>query len=377
MELFPADIDLISIILLATFLTAWVVQLFYYLFFFLRLAIYKEKSQTSNKPPVSVIICARNEYHNLRRNLDDVLKQDYPCYEVVVVNDNSDDDSHFLLDEYTKKYPHLKVVEIRQNLNFFTGKKFPLSIGIKEATHDFLLLTDADCRPASSQWISHMMECYGGGKEIILGYGAYEKKKGLLNVLIRFDAFQIAIQYLSYCLAGLTYMGVGRNLSYQKELFYRSGGFISHYTIRSGDDDLFINRIAKKGNTAICVHPEAHTVSRAKTSLKSWIRQKRRHLSTSGHYRVIHRFLLSLYALSMLVFWGMIVVMLSLGVTPWIALIAFVIRSGLHLLLFSKSSKHLGERSLVFFSPLLELLLLIINTFTALTNPFLKKDQWK
>ena len=194
------------------------IQLYYFLYFFSRIAWFRtKKKDRSQQHPVSVIICARDEDENLARNLPGVLVQSYPStYEVIVVNDNSVDDSKYILQELKKTFKSLQVVELTQEAKLIRGKKYPLSVGIREAKHEILLLTDADCVPASENWVQIMQDAYDEKTELVLGYGAYHRKKGLLNKLIRFETFHTALQYLSYALAGLPYMGVGRNLSYKK-----------------------------------------------------------------------------------------------------------------------------------------------------------------
>jgi len=206
--------------LIVALLVALFVQLIYYWLIFSRVAFYNHTKRpvSESKEPVSVIVCAKNEYHNLVRFLPKLLEQDYPEYEVVVVNDASDDDTFYLLRELADKYPRLKVVNITQNLNFFSGKKFPLSIGIKSAKYELVLLTDADCFPAGPNWIEKMQSAFSGKTEIVLGYGSYAPQPGLLNRLIRFDTLMVAVQYMSNAMIGMPYMGVGRNLAYRKSL---------------------------------------------------------------------------------------------------------------------------------------------------------------
>ncbi|HKP31992.1 MAG TPA: glycosyltransferase, partial [Chitinophagaceae bacterium] len=224
------------------------IQLFYHWTFFRRLAFFnapsKEKNQTH---AVSVIVCARDEAANLATNLPGLLVQTYPTtHEVIVVNDNSIDESKYVIAELQKTFKNLQHIELKQEAIGIPGKKYPLSIGIKEAKHEVVLLTDADCVPASEFWIQKMQDAYNDGVEVVLGYGAYHKKPGLLNKVIRFETASSAQQFLSYALAGLPYMGVGRNLSYKKGLFFRVKGFSSLNHIPSGDDDLFINKVAHK-----------------------------------------------------------------------------------------------------------------------------------
>jgi poly-beta-1,6-N-acetyl-D-glucosamine synthase len=196
-----------------------VLQLFYLLYFFLRLARYQRPEGIVEFPPVSVVICARNEDDNLVAFLPIVLAQDYPHFEVVVVNDCSFDNTEDILKEFADRNAHLKVVTIKEDEYYAHGKKVALMMGIKGAKHEHLLLTDADCRPAGTNWLRSMAAHFTTETEIVLGYGPYEKQAGLLNKLIRFDAFMVALHYLSFSLARVTYMGVGRNLAYRKELF--------------------------------------------------------------------------------------------------------------------------------------------------------------
>ena len=273
------------------------VQVMFYAIVFSRIAFFRtHPKKQSQQHPVSVVICARDEDENLARNLPGVLVQSYPSTsEVVVVNDNSVDDSKYILQELKKTFKSLNVVELTQEAKLINGKKYPLSVGIREAKHEVLLLTDADCVPASEYWIQKMQDGYDKEVEIVLGYGAYHKQPGILNKLIRFETFHTALQYLSYALAGIPYMGVGRNLSYKKDLFIRNKGFSSINHIPSGDDDLFINKVATGKNTAVIIDPDAVTRSIPKTTWSGWLKQKARHYTTAKFYKPKHKFLLGLY----------------------------------------------------------------------------------
>ena len=285
------------------------IQLFYYLFFFIRLAFYKSSPKDNSQThAVSVIVCARDEAANLAKNLPGILVQDYSTtHEVVVVNDNSYDESKYLLEELKKEFKQMNVVELTQEAKMIPGKKFPLSIGIKTAKHEVLLLTDADCVPASEHWIRSMQDVYSTDTEIVLGYGAFHKKKGLLNKLIRWETFHTALQYMSYALAGIPYMGVGRNLSYKKAIFFRHKGFSAHNHVPGGDDDLFINAAGNKKNTRINIDKEGFTLSEPAANWQQWRKQKQRHYTTSKHYRSIHKFLLALYALVHFLFYPLLI----------------------------------------------------------------------
>jgi len=354
------------------------IQVFYYLFFFSRLAFYKSSSKlTSQTHPVSVIICSRDEAGNLVKNLPGVLIQQYrTTHEVIVVNDNSFDESKYILEEYQRAYKQLHLIELTQEARFIPGKKYPLSIGIKTAKYEIVLLTDADCVPASEFWLEKMQEGFTNGTEIVLGYGALHKKKGFFNKLVRWETLHTALQYLSYSCAGLTYMGVGRNLSYKKSVFFRHKGFSSHNHVPGGDDDLFINRAATKNNTAIVIDKDAFTLSEPPKTWKQWIKQKNRHYTTSKYYKPIHKFLLALYAISHFLFYPLFVV--SLLFYSWeLALIVFGIRFIIQGIILFKVTDKLDEKDLFPLYLLLDIWMFFyyIRFSTAIFKK--PKNSWK
>jgi cellulose synthase/poly-beta-1,6-N-acetylglucosamine synthase-like glycosyltransferase len=363
--------------LLLVYSLSFIVQMIYFWVFYSRLAFYKNRNNKIVDEPVSVVICAKNEYYNLKRNIPLILEQDHPSFEVVVVNDNSQDDSLELLEDMARKHSNLKIVNLSQDLNFFQGKKFPLSLGIKSASYDILLLTDADCRPSSKDWIKNMSGKFRGEKEIVLGYGGYERKRNLINYIIRYETLWVAIQYLSFSLAGRTYMGVGRNMAYRKSLFYRNKGFSSHYTVASGDDDLFINSVATRKNVAIEIAHGSHTVSVPKTSFGSWFIQKRRHLTTWKYYRGRFKRLLGLWSVSQVIFLALFIVLLLLGYNVVFVAGLFILRFVSHLMITKKSMNKLNETELLLISPLAELFLVIFYPVFSIVNMFSKVDKWK
>ena len=331
-----------------SFCAVTLVQIFYYIFFFIRLAFYKQKQKTvSNQQPVSIIVCAKNEAENLANNLPGILLQEYKTtHEIIVVNDNSDDDSKYVIDEYRKKNKSLTVVELVQEAMLISGKKFPLSMGIKSSKYETLLLTDADCVPATEFWVDSMQNAYSDGIEIVLGYGAYIKHSGVLNKLIRFETFHTALQYFSYALAGLPYMGVGRNLSYKKDVFNRNKGFSSINHIPSGDDDLFINQVGTKTNVAIVIDKIAHTLSEPRRTFSDWVKQKNRHYTTAKYYKPKFKLLLGLYNASFFFYYPLFIVSLVMC-KWWLVLSIFGLRFLLQFFVFAKSMKKLNEKDLL------------------------------
>lgn len=364
-------------LLFSAFSLVTLIQLLYYIIFYKRVAFYKpairERSQTH---PVSIIVCARDEANNLTKYLPGVLVQTYPTtHEVIVVNHNSQDETRYLLDEFKKTFKNLQAINLEQEALGIPGKKYPLSIGIKEAKHEILLLTDADCVPASEFWLQKMQAAYQDGVEIVLGYGAYSKKPGILNKLIRFETFHSALQYMSFALAGLPYMGVGRNLSYKRELFFRTKGFSGINHVASGDDDLFINKVATKKNVSVVIDHDAYTLSEPKRKFSDWIRQKNRHYSTGKYYKPVHKFLLGLYSTSHFLFYPLFV--LSILFFDWrYALGVFLLRFLWQGVIYYNAMKKLNEKDLFFWWWLLDIWMFIYYCIFAPSIWRKPKKSW-
>ncbi len=287
-------------------------QLCFWAIFFLRIIWYKPKktTNTSSSPGISVIICARNEAANLQKNLESILKQGCPIFEVIVVNDDSDDDTLQVLDRFKQQYSHLQVVSIENKKS--KGKKKAVEKGIEMAQFEWVLMTDADCKPSSVNWITEMYNCTENSKyAIVLGYGPYSDAKTWINRWVQLETVYVAIQYFSAAIWKQPYMGVGRNLMYKKSLFYDNNGFDQHKHLISGDDDLFVNEVATHENTTLCLHNGTFMFSSSPESWKELFNQKTRHYSSSKHYKLRHKFFLGLLSLSHLFFylslWGFII----------------------------------------------------------------------
>jgi glycosyltransferase involved in cell wall biosynthesis len=332
---------------LALFSLVTLVLVYFYLRYFRLLAFYKKSTkEVSIEHPVSVVVCARDAADDLEENLPGLLAQSYKTtHEIVVVNDNSQDDTKYLLEGLYRDFKQLHLVELKQEAMHIPGKKFPLSMGIKAARHEVLLLTDADCIPASEKWIQKMQDAFSNGIEIVLGYGAYKKKRGLLNWIVRLDTFHTALQYLSAALAGKAYMGVGRNLAYKRELFFRQKGFAAHHHLPGGDDDLFVNGCANNQNTAIVIDREAFTYSTPPSSWSEWFAQKERHNSTGKYYKGSDKWRLGIYMISHFLFYPMLVISWLTFDWRWVLGI-LIFKYLVQFLVFFKSMKKLGEADL-------------------------------
>ncbi|MFD1063215.1 glycosyltransferase [Winogradskyella litorisediminis] len=365
-------------VLFYTFLVTSAIQVAYYIVFLSCFAVKKPSKTQGHDISVSVIICAKNEAENLKKNLPSFLNQDYRNFELVLINDSSSDETFEIMEAFAEKHNNIKLVNVKSIEPFWGNKKYALTLGIKAATHEFLLFTDADCKPVSNRWIKEMSSHFNNKASIVLGYGAYKKvKNSFLNKLIRFETLMTAIQYFSYAKTGNPYMGVGRNLAYRKEQFFKQNGFINHMQIRSGDDDLFINETANKKNTAICYSENSFTISEPKHSFNDWITQKRRHISTAKHYKFLDKFLLGTFYISQILFYTLSIILL-ITIFQWkIVISVLALRFTLQIFTIGFSGKKLNEKDLIYFAPFLEIFLIIMQLVIFSANLISKPKHWK
>lgn len=368
------------IIFTGLFIISIIVQLYFYIFIYPR--SFRESPELNTKirkyPPVSIVICARNEAENLEKKIPLFLSQDYPDFEVVVVNDRSEDDTKEVLEKLKKKYPSLKTTNIAPDPKFLRGKKLALTLGIKSAKNPYLLLSDADCEPSGNQWIKYMMRNYREGISLVIGVGLYKKRKGLLNLIIRFETAFNAMQYVSLARAKKVFTGVGRNLSYKKEVFFTNKGFASHLKLESGDDDLFVNEVSNAQNTAIETHPGSFTYSEPETRWGNWVNQKKRHLTTSGFYKPSSKLILvAAYLSNMTLIPGFVFLLLE----PMFKLYVLLTFSVLLLIKginFKIAFNRLGEKYLFLPSIIIEAVIPWFYGFLHIINLFeRKRSRWK
>lgn len=366
-------------LLLVAFCFIILIQLFFHLYLFRNYSTHEQVSPSDLSVSVSVVVCAKNEALNLKKLLPLLANQDHENYEIILINDGSDDATLSKMLSFKKKYSKAafstKLVNISKEDS--KGKKFALTEGIKNADHEWILLTDADCAPQGKEWITSMTSGLRKRTEVVLGYGAYEKRAhSFLNKLIRFETLLTAIQYFSYALARTPYMGVGRNLAYKKSSFTKAKGFSNHFHTKSGDDDLLISEIANAANTQICDAPESVTVSAAHTSFSDWIKQKRRHITTATHYKNKTKFLLGLFYVSQLSFYVLFIALIATGTHIFEAVLLFSARFVFWYWNISKAAQRLNEKDLVLFGPLYEISIIFMQLYIYVRNLTSPPKHW-
>ena len=366
------------LILLCLFIAVVAVQFLYYVVFFGKFSFAKPQTVTPKRVPISVIVCAKNEAENVANFVPLLAEQNYSDYEIVLIDDASSDDTLELFEAFEKQYSNVKLVKVENNEAFWGNKKFALTLGIKAAKYEYLLFTDADCYPKTTEWITEMSAHFTKEKTIVLGYGAYERIKGsFLNKIIRFETLLTATQYFSWAKLGKPYMGVGRNMAYKREEFFKTNGFIEHMKIRSGDDDLFINEASNAKNTTICYTPESFTFSMPKTTFKDWFTQKRRHVATAKHYKPFDRTQLAIFYGSQLLFIVLPIILLAFQF-QWIVVTSLIgFRYLFAWLSMGFAAGKLKEKDVMYWFPVIEIILIFTQLNVFVTNTFSKPVQWK
>ena len=375
-------------ILIIVFLVAVGIQLVYLLCFLI--AVSRKRNEGSDeKVPVSVVVCAHDEADNLRELIPQLLSQDYPEFEVIIVNDRSNDSTFDYLLEATQENPRLRMVNVKETPERVNGKKYGITLGIRAAAYEWILLTDADCRPTGPNWIRSMSRHFTKDAKFVLGFSPYLRKPGFLNRFIRFETILTAIQYFAFGWMGNPYMGVGRNLAYRKSLFLQQKGFNNFLHVTGGDDDLFVNMHARGSNTRLEIQPESQTYSEPKPTWRSFYQQKIRHLSVGKRYRFSHRFLLGLFSLTWILTWfiwlaSLIWLLTSFGGRElvfrhetYLIFGPFLLRWILLLMLFNKMLKKASVGFSLWTVPLLDFIYSIYYLSTGLIALTTKKIRWR
>lgn len=363
-----------QLILTTIFLTCIALQCIYFVCFIVGLL--KLKATNLSKPePVSIVVAAKNEYQNLQRLLPVLNDQTHPDFEIIIINDNSADETYDFLKAQTAIYNRLKVVTVENTPDHVNSKKYALTLGIKAAKNDLILLTDADCIPSSNKWAEQMSQ-HAANKSFVLGFSDYEQKPGLLNYFIRFETLFTAIKYFSVANLFRPYMGVGRNLAYRKSLFLKHKGFNGYMGVMGGDDDLFVNKHATKANTALVLEESSQTVSLPKANLKSFLRQKTRHLNAGKHYKMTDKIILGSFSLSYLLSWLLLPILIICCNELYVVISSFLLRALLFYLTLIISTKKLNVTFNVWGVLFLDILYVFYYSYTVVVALFTKRVTW-
>lgn len=340
-----------------------IVQLAYYLGLYNRIHLRnkakgKDDAHHSEQelPPLSVIICARNEADNLRKILPAILEQDYPQFEVIVINDASTDETEEVLGYLEEKYRHLYHSFTPDSARYISHKKLALTLGIKASKYDWLVFTETNCMPASNQWLKLMARNFTAQTQIVLGYSGYDRTKGWLHKRVAFDTLFQSMRYLGFALAGKPYMGLGRNMAYRKELFFKQKGYSKYLNLQRGEDDLFVNQMGNSNNLRVETDFNATMRIQPVYRYKDWKEEKVGYMATSRFYHGMQRYLLGFETLSRLLFYAVCVAGIALGIINehWLAAgmawSLWLVRYVVQVVIINQTAKEMGGNRKYYFS---------------------------
>lgn len=360
------------------FVSIVIIQFIYYVLVFSNFSFAKIEKSTVKNIPISVIVCTKNDQFNVQKYIPLLANQNYPNFEIVLIDDASSDDTIEIFEQFEKQFANIKIVKVANNEAFWGNKKFALTLGIKAATHEHLLFTDADCYPTSTNWIAEMSSYFDNQKTVVLGFSGYHLNSNtLFSKLIRFESVLNAMQYFSWAKIGKPYTGNGKNLAYTKSEFFKTNGFINHMKIRSGSDSLFINEATNKNNTAICFSKNSFTISEIDINFMQWFKQMQKQLATSKHYKMPDKLQLKLFNLSQILVIALPIILLLYVINWQIVTGLIIFRYIFTWIILGYSAAKLNEKKVMYLFPIVEIMLIIVQLNVFVANLFSKQPKWK
>ena len=326
--------------------------------------------QGEELPGVSIVIAVRNGSDQLTRNLGAFLSQDYPTFEIIIVDDHSDQEEKDKLEEVVSNHPRVSLLHSDQS----PGKKYALAQGIQNATYDLILCTDADCIPAGSGWITSMVS-QNQGQELVLGYSPYKRTGGLLNLIVRFETVMTGIQYLSWAMKGRPYMGVGRNMLYSRRLFLEANPYQGHEGIPYGDDDLWVQQASRLTTVNVNFEKAAHVYSDPPISWSQWIKQKHRHLSAGHHYSHASLWQPGIYGMALIMHWLLLPLFLPIAFDS-LMFTVLVIGLAVRWDTYRRWARQLGDMDTAWWYPLLDIGYALYLAGMGIFTSVVKKKTW-
>ncbi len=257
--------------------------------------LFSAKPELNYEVDISIIIAAKNEEKNIPSLIESLSSLNYPAekYEVIIVDDESDDKTYSTVLNLISKKNNFRV--IKSVAKTLPGKKGALTIGIEEAQFDYIIITDADCQH-SKEWIASFADKFNSGYELIFGITPYFQERSFVNLLTCFENLRSSILTFSLAKMGLPYSAAARSFGFTKTLFKKVNGYSGTLETKSGDDDLFLREAVKlKVKVGLTANKDAFIFTSSEDSFKKYLDQKARHTSTSLHYLFHNKILLGLW----------------------------------------------------------------------------------
>lgn len=359
--------DIIEIIGISLFSLLFFIQLFYYFNYYRKPYDYVKKIDQYEglsdkfKPKVSVIIVSENEVDSLTENLSTILNQDYPDFEVVVVNNGSTDESDVLLTSMELSHPNLYHTYLPYSNDKMLGRyKLALTLGAKAAKGDILLFTQPYCSPVSNKWISSMVSGFSEEKEVVLGYSFYQKKNRFYNRMARFDNHIFSMQYLSRAIKSHPYVGIFRNVAFRKHLFFDNKGFASNLHLEAADE-ILLNEIMTTDNTAVALSQDSFVETKMQ-EFSLWKQIKRSYSLSKTYLRDKAPLIFGFESFTRSIFYLLFIALIAYSVVfqHWallgIAVFLFLLRLSIQYAILTKSTRYFNSGKFIFSLPLLDFL---------------------
>jgi glycosyltransferase involved in cell wall biosynthesis len=347
---------------LAVMVVSFLIQLYYYLFIFRKVGSKRRTQATEHTgEPVSVIICVKDDSINLSKILPLLLQQNYPEYEVIVVNDNSSDDSEEILKLAQNQYPHLQIRNLVAHKSVH-GKSVVLGVGIKAAKYNRIVVTDVACLP-STDWLKSVST--GFDSEIVMGYTRYIA----VGKFVRIANYYESLFQLGYALNRRPYTASGENDSFRKELFFAKG---FNPLLRKPEkvEQVFFNSVMNKTNTSVVLLPDAIVASEKHLSVGNWCLECSLNLFSKRLFRRGARHVKSPEMISKTLFYisCIVAIIMSINETPLLASIVgvFLLRLIIQIFVFVSTQKRLGEKRLLLHTLLWDFYSIIVYLYVAL-----------
>lgn len=249
----------------------------------------KSTISADNNEPISVVILAHNNAEALDLHLPAILTQDYEFgFEVIVVSEQGDLATEAVVSHYSNS-PRLRSTFVPAHSLFMSKQKLSVSLGVKAAKNEWVILLDAECTPQTDTWLKAIARNFGENTDMVIGYSNYASTA---KPFYRFVRLHTMCYLMNQARRGTAYRTNGTNIAFRKSMFVNGDGYRGNLQYRNGEYDFVVNKYAKQGNTLVETSYEGSVREDAPTK-KGWIDKNmyymhiRHYMRTPFPYRLL------------------------------------------------------------------------------------------